>query len=377
MPFYVLQNKAGSYEYFVSKNINVALAQTSVVPAGRPPAFVGTTRLLPNLPKNSQMTMTLHKIIFAASLTLALAASSAASAKQTGQVFISSENDNVITVLDGKTQQQIASIAVCKRPRDMRLTRDRLRLIAVCGDDGIAIVVDVASRTVVDKIKLQEGVEIFDLSPDGKKLYFSNEDEAAIVVVDLVAKKIINQIKVGEEPEGVLVTPDGKTLYATSEVAGLVHVIDLASGKIVKNIEVAKKAAPPRVDARRQGTLGHLRSGRIGGRDPHRRQYAARHDPVSAERFPRRRHQPGRHRDQRRRQERLRRVGARQPRGASRYRQPQGAQPDPGRQTGMGSGAVARQCDAVCRQRLVGRCLGGRCRQRAGSEDRAGRARAA
>ena len=189
------------------------------------------------------MTMTISRIFIAASMTLtmALAASPAASAKQTGQVFISSEKDDVITVLDGKTQQQIASIAVCKRPRDMRLTRDRLRLIAVCGDDGIAIVVDVASRTVVDKIKLQEGVEIFDLSPDGKKLYFSNEDEASIVVVDLVAKKIINQIKVGEEPEGVLLTPDGKTLYATSEVAGLVHVIDLVSGKIVKNIEVAKR----------------------------------------------------------------------------------------------------------------------------------------
>ena len=84
-------------------------------------------------------------------------------------------------------------------------------------------------------------MEIFDLSPDGKKLYFSNEDSASIVGVDLVAKKVISQIKVGEEPEGVLVTPDGKTLYATSEVASLVHVIDLASGKILKNIEVGKR----------------------------------------------------------------------------------------------------------------------------------------
>lgn len=191
------------------------------------------------------MKITIQKTFPACAMTLALAAAfalpTAASAKQTGAVFISSEKDNLITVLDGKTQQQIATIHACKRPRHMQLTYDRQRLIALCGDDGSAVVVDVASKKVVDKIPLQEGAEIFDLSPDGKKLYFSNEDEATIVAVDLASKKILSEIKVGEEPEGVLVTPDGKTLYATSEVASLVHVIDVASGKIVKNIEVGKR----------------------------------------------------------------------------------------------------------------------------------------
>ncbi len=177
----------------------------------------------------------------AISIAASLCLTTPACAKQTGEVFISSEKDHVITVLNGKTQQQVALIKSCKRPRHLQLTQDRLRLIAVCGDDGNAIVIDVASKKVVDRIKLQEGVEIFDLSPDGKKLYFSNEDSASIVAVDLVSKKVISQIKVGEEPEGVLVTPDGKTLYATSEVASLVHVIDLASGKIVRNIEVGKR----------------------------------------------------------------------------------------------------------------------------------------
>lgn len=187
------------------------------------------------------MTIKIHHILSACAITLAMSFAPGASAKQTGDVFISSEKDNVITVLDGKTQTQVALIKACKRPRHMKLTQDRQHLIAVCGDDGNAIVVNVSSRKVIDTIKLQDGVEIFDLSPDGKKLYFSNEDAAAIVVFDLVSKKIISQIKVGEEPEGVLVTPDGKTLYATSEVASLVHVIDTASGKVLKNIEVGKR----------------------------------------------------------------------------------------------------------------------------------------
>lgn len=172
---------------------------------------------------------------------IAVVCSTVAFGKDSGAVFISSEKDNVITVLDGKTQQQIAVINTCKRPRHMQLTADRERLIALCGDDGSAVIIDVASKKVVDKIKLQAGAEIFDLSPDGKTLYFSNEDDAQIVFVDWASKKVIREIKVGEEPEGVLVTPDGKTLYATSEVASLVHVIDVASGKVVKNIAVGKR----------------------------------------------------------------------------------------------------------------------------------------
>jgi DNA-binding beta-propeller fold protein YncE len=115
--------------------------------------------------------------------------------KESGIVFISSEKDNVITVLDGKTQQQIAVIKTCKRPRHMQFTADRERLIALCGDDGSAVIVDIAGKKVVDKIKLQEGAEMFDLSPDGKTFYFSNEDDAQIVFVDLATKEVIKKIK--------------------------------------------------------------------------------------------------------------------------------------------------------------------------------------
>ncbi len=174
--------------------------------------------------------------------TLTVACSAAALGKESGTVFISSEKDNVITVLDGKTHQQIAVIdTTCKRPRHMQLTNDRERLITLCGDDGSAVIIDVASKKVVDKIKLQEGAEMFDLSPDGKTLYFTNEDEAQVVFVDLSAKKVSKEIKVAEEPEGILATPDGKTLYVTSEVASLVHVIDVADGKVIKNIPVGKR----------------------------------------------------------------------------------------------------------------------------------------
>ncbi len=162
-------------------------------------------------------------------------------AKQTGAVFISSEKDNAITVLDSKSLQQIALIKTCKRPRDMHITADRERLIVLCGDDGKADIIDIAQKKVVDRLHLDAGAELFDLSPDGKTLYYTNEDDAQLAMVDLATKKALKSIKVGEEPEGVKVAPDGKIVYVTSEVANLVHVVDTASGKVIKNIPVGNR----------------------------------------------------------------------------------------------------------------------------------------
>ena len=46
---------------------------------------------------------------------------SGAVAKDTGYIFVSSENDNAVTVLDGKTHAVVKTIATGERPRDMKL----------------------------------------------------------------------------------------------------------------------------------------------------------------------------------------------------------------------------------------------------------------
>src|SRR5438445_86818 len=104
------------------------------------------------------MNKTLLKLLIISTILLAFSVSGWA--KQTGWVFISSEKDNTITVLDGKTQQQLALINTCKRPRHMQLTADGMRLIVACGDDGRADIIDVAKKQVMDSVKLEEGAEM-------------------------------------------------------------------------------------------------------------------------------------------------------------------------------------------------------------------------
>ena len=45
--------------------------------------------------------------------------------------------------------------------------------------------------------------ESFDISPDGTKVYVSNEDAAEMSVLDLTSGTITARVQVGEEPEAV------------------------------------------------------------------------------------------------------------------------------------------------------------------------------
>lgn len=173
--------------------------------------------------------------------SLALALVQPALAKDTGQLFISSEKDNGLVVVDAAKAEVTGAIPLCKRPRHMQLTPDRTRLMVACSDDHRIVVLDIASRKVLDRLNVGEDPETFDISPDGRMLYASNEEDALLTAFDLVAGKKAFEVKVGGEPEGVKVSADGKTVYVTSEVASLVHVIDVATRKVVKNVKVGKR----------------------------------------------------------------------------------------------------------------------------------------
>ena len=174
-------------------------------------------------------------------LSMAVLLAGAVQARDTGRVFVSSEKDNALTVVDAARAEVTGAVAICKRPRHLQLNADRSRLYVACSDGNHIAVWDIASGKVVDKLDVGKDPEMFDISPDGRMLYASNEEDSALTGYDLVARKKLFEVKVGGEPEGVKVSADGKTVYVTSEVASMVHVIDVASRKITKSISVGKR----------------------------------------------------------------------------------------------------------------------------------------
>lgn len=174
--------------------------------------------------------------------TALLTLSSASFAKGTGYVFVSSEKDNVITVLDSNNDYAVVKqIETGDRPRHIAFNNDRTKIYAACGEGESIDIIDIEKLEVTDRVEEIEDPEAFDVSPDGKQMYISLEDDGALGIMNLDSKEMVAEIEVGEEPEGVLTHPDGKTVFVTSEVANMVHVIDVEKKESIADIVVGKR----------------------------------------------------------------------------------------------------------------------------------------
>ena len=185
-------------------------------------------------------------------------------------IFVSDEHSGDVTVIDGSDFKVTATIPVGKRPRGIHASPDgKTVYVALSGTpiepppkldangnpifekghdgddnakadkaaDGIGIV-DVAQMKFLRKIPAGSDPEQFCLSPDGKRIYISNEDTGTATILDASSGKVITFVPVSREPEGVGVSPDEKFFYVTCETAGDVFAIDAKTYKIIGHIKV-------------------------------------------------------------------------------------------------------------------------------------------
>jgi YVTN family beta-propeller protein len=175
-------------------------------------------------------------------------------------IYVSDEIGGNIVAVDPASAAVVATIPVGKRPRGIKLSRDgKLLYVAVTGSplggpnvdesklppadrnaDGIGVV-DIAAKKLVRVLKSGQDPETFDVSPDGKTLYVSNEETAEMSVLDIASGEIRAKVPVGREPEGVTVGPDGKVVYVTSEEDSEVTAVDTGTLAVLAHMPTAKR----------------------------------------------------------------------------------------------------------------------------------------
>jgi len=175
-------------------------------------------------------------------------------------LYVSAEGSGEVIVVDPEFASVQARIAVGKRPRGLKVSRDgRYLYVALSGSprggpnvdesklppadrsaDGIGVL-DLVERKLVRTLPSGQDPESFDLSKDGKTLFVSNEETAELTVLDLESGKIARRVPVGKEPEGVAVRPDGKVVYVTSEQDSKVTAIDTTTFAVVAEIQAGKR----------------------------------------------------------------------------------------------------------------------------------------
>ncbi len=171
----------------------------------------------------------------------ALAASASVSAKGTGYLFISTERDHSVTVIDSKTFEVVKNITTGKRPRDMQWNADKTLLYVGASDANRIDIIDVAKLEVVDYVIPGDDPDQFAITADGKILIAANEDENLATFVDIENDEIIGVIHTGVEPEGVSITADGKRAYITAEVSQMIHVVEMETREVLADILVGSR----------------------------------------------------------------------------------------------------------------------------------------
>ena len=203
-------------------------------------------------------------------------------------VYVTNEIGGDLTVIDGGTNQVVATIPLGKRPRGIKVSPDGTKLfVALSGSpmappgtdesklpppdrtaDGIGIV-DIAARKVSTVLTSGTDPEQISLSADGSKVFVSNEDAGVASIIDVASNKIIGNVKVGGEPEGVTTSPNGQWVYVTSEEDNQVAVIDTASNKVIKMLQVGARPRSSAFLPDSSKRVRHRRERRHGARRRH------------------------------------------------------------------------------------------------------------
>lgn len=188
------------------------------------------------------------------------------------RLYVSNERAGTIQIVDTKSDSVILTARIADRPRGLAVSPDGKRLYVAVSwwRDGKRPRTNAERIAALDTQTLKSvrnysggtDPECVAVSPNGQRLYLSNEDAGTASIVDVASGKHRETLVVGTEPEGVTASPDGKWVYVTAETSNVVTVIDAQKEKVAANIMVDPR---PRVTIFTKDGTRAWASAEIGG----------------------------------------------------------------------------------------------------------------
>jgi YVTN family beta-propeller protein len=153
------------------------------------------------------------------------------------KVYVSSDGASTVSVIDTITDQVVSSIEVGPNPHGLAISPDGRKLLVMAFGANQASVIDTTSDNILGQIPVplaHNGA----ISSDGRMAYVGSQQQGAtaIAVLDLGALQEIAKVPLDKTPRGLDLSPDGKRLYFTLAGIDAVLVLDTATNQIVGQI---------------------------------------------------------------------------------------------------------------------------------------------
>jgi YVTN family beta-propeller protein len=104
--------------------------------------------------------------------------------------------------------------------------------------DGTVSIIDVATRKVTQTLPADVGgANRLKFTPDGKLVFISSLASPDLTVIDSATRTTVKRIKVGRGSAGIEMQPDGARAFVACSPDGYIAVIDLHSLTVVGHIE--------------------------------------------------------------------------------------------------------------------------------------------
>jgi YVTN family beta-propeller protein len=116
---------------------------------------------------------------------------------------------------------------------------DWKQLWTAAADDGMIYIIDIASKTLIDKVDAKAmGANRLKFTPDGKRVLVSSLRTGDVFVFDVASHKLIKTISTGHGAAGILMDTDGSRAFIGCSGDGYVAVIDLNKLEVTGHINV-------------------------------------------------------------------------------------------------------------------------------------------
>src|SRR5688572_7429597 len=104
--------------------------------------------------------------------------------------------------------------------------------------DNVHLIDPVTNKVggVIEGIEVSHGAAA---TPDGSRIFISNEADHTLDIVDGKTLKVVKKVKLSGRPNNIGIGKDGKRVYVSIRGgAGAVDVVDTPSGTLAKSIAV-------------------------------------------------------------------------------------------------------------------------------------------
>src|SRR6185312_4796031 len=111
----------------------------------------------------------------------------------------------------------------------------------VASDNGKIYILNPGTKKVIETIDSKiEGANRLQFTPDGKRVFITSLRAGTVFIYDSETRQEIAQVKVGTGAAGITVAADGSKAYIACSPDNYIAVVDLKALKVIGHIDVGK-----------------------------------------------------------------------------------------------------------------------------------------